>query len=58
MFPSIDNKLGINSVIKLLDERACKDPPTECVFEAHGLCLNRNNSIFNNVNYVQTDGTD
>ena len=34
MFPSIDNKMGVNSVIKLLDERVCKDPPTKCVIEA------------------------
>ena len=57
MFPVIDNKMGINSAIKLLDERACKSPPTQCVIEAHELCSNFNNSIFNNTNYIQTDGT-
>ena len=57
MFPVIDNKMGINSAIKLLDERACKSPPTQCVIEAHELCSNCNNSIFNNTNYIQTDGT-
>ena len=34
MFPSIESKMGINSVKKFLDERACKDPPTQCVIEA------------------------
>ena len=55
MFPSIDNKLDINSVIKLLNKRGCKNPPTQCVNEALELCLNCNNSIFNNTSYIQTD---
>ena len=57
MFPSIDNKMGIDSVIKILNKRRCKNPPTQCVIEALELCLNFNNSIFNNTNYIQTDGT-
>ena len=57
MFPSIDNKMVINSVKKFLDERACKDPPTQCVIEAFELCLSCNNSVFNNTNYIQTDDT-
>ena len=28
MSPSIDNKMGINSVIKLLNKRGCRNPPT------------------------------
>ena len=55
MFPSIDNEMGINSVIKLLNKRVCKDPTKQCVVEALELCLNCNNSIFNNTNYIQTD---
>ena len=35
----------------------CKDPPTQCVIEALELCLCCNNSVFNNTNYIQTDGT-
>ena len=54
MSPSIDNKMGINSVIKLLDKRASKDPPTQCIIKALQLCLNCNNSIFSNTNYIQT----
>ena len=57
MFPSIDNKMGINSVKKNLNERACKDPPTQCVIEALELCLSCNLSVFNNTNYIQTNGT-
>ena len=57
MLPSIDNKIGINSVIKFLGKRACKNPPTLCIIEALELCLNCNNSIFNNTNYIQTDST-
>ena len=53
MFPSIDNEMGINSVIKLLNKRVCKDPTKQCVVEALELCLNCNNSIFNNTNYIQ-----
>ena len=57
MFPSIDNKMGINSVKKFSDERACKDPPTQCVIEALELGLSYHNSVFKNNNYIQTDGT-
>ena len=52
---SIDNKIGINSVIKFLSKRACKKSPTLCIIEALELCLNCNNSIFNNTNYIRTD---
>ena len=48
MFPSIDNNLGTASVRKYLDERECKDLPTDCVIEALELCLSCNNSVFNN----------
>ena len=56
MLHSIDNKMGINSVKKFLDERACKEPPTQCVIEVPELCLSSNNSVFNNANYIQTNG--
>ena len=55
MLRTIDNKIGINSVIKFLSKRACKKPPTLYIIEALELCLNCNNSIFNNTNYIQTD---
>ena len=44
-------------MIKLFNKRACEDAPTQCIIEAFELCLNCNNSIFNNTNYIQTDGT-
>ena len=34
----------------------CKVPPTQCIIEALELCLSCNNSVFNNTNYIQTDG--
>ena len=49
--------MGINFVIKFLDERSCKDPLTQCVVEALELCLSCNKSVFNNTNYMQTDVT-
>ena len=57
MFPSIDNNMGMASVRKYLDERECKDLPTDYVIETLELCLNGNNSVFKNSNYLQTDGT-
>ena len=57
MFPTIDNKMKIASVRKYYDEKECKDLPTDCVIEALGLCLSCNNSVFNNTNYLQTNGT-
>ena len=56
-FASIDNNMGIASVRKYLDEKECKDLPTDCVIEALELCLSCNNSVFNTTNYLQTDGT-
>ena len=49
--------MWINSVVKLLDDRAWKDLPTKCVTEAFDLCLNCNSSVFNNTNYIETDST-
>ena len=57
MFPSIDSKSGLKSVHDLLELHDSKFPPTNCVIEARELCLSCNNSIFNNTNYLQTDGT-
>ena len=34
MFPSIDNKMRIDSVIKLLNKRTCQNFPTQWVIEA------------------------
>ena len=56
MFLSIDSKIGINFVKRFLDERACKDPPTQCVTEGLELCLSCNHSVFNKTYYIKTDG--
>ena len=42
MFPSIDNIMGIKSVIRFLDHRVCKESPTQQVTEALELCLTVN----------------
>ena len=52
-----NNEMGIDSAIKFLNKSRCKNPPTQCVIEALELCLNCNNSIFNNTKYIQADGT-
>ena len=57
MFPSIDNKSGLKSVHDILELRDSKFPPTSCVIEALELCSSCDNSVFNNTNYLQTDGT-
>ena len=57
MFPNIGNNLGLYSVKKYLDLCSKNIPPTNCLLEALELCLSCNNSIFNNENYLQTDGT-
>ena len=57
MFPNIDNNLGLSSVKKYLDLCSKNIPLTNCLLEALELCLICNNSIFNNENYFQIDGT-
>ena len=57
MFPSIDNESGIKAVKEMLNVRENKNPPTECILEALRLCLGCNNSVFNDKNFLQTDGT-
>ena len=56
MFPSIDNNMGIASVRKYLDEWECRDLSAGCVIEALELRLSCNNSAFDNINYLQTNG--
>ena len=57
MSPGIDNNMGIASVRKYLDEKECKDIPTDCVIEVLELPLSCNNSVFNDTIYLQTYGT-
>ena len=57
MFPNINNEFGINYVKQILEERETKTPPTQCIIEALTICLECNNSIFNNKYFLQVDGT-
>ena len=54
---SIDNESSIKAVERVLNDRESKNPPTECVLEALRLCLECNNSVFNDKTFIQTDGT-
>ena len=47
----------VKTVKKLFSERESNNPPTEYIFEALRLCLKCNNSVFNDKNFIQTDGT-
>ena len=57
MFSSIDNNFRLKTVFEILESLINKFPPTQSVIEALEHCLTCNNSIFNNKNYLQTDGT-
>ena len=57
IFPSIDNICGLKSVKKVLESRSNQFHPSNCIIEALQLCLESNNSIFNNRHYLQSDGT-
>ena len=57
MFPNIDNKSGLDAVKSVLLKRSTNTPPIECILESLELCLTCNNSIFNNRNFLQIDGT-
>ena len=47
----------IESVTNILLSRNNSAPPAEHIIEALELCLNCNNSIFNDQHYLQVDGT-
>ena len=57
MFPSIDNKSGLQAVKNALEDREEQFPPTLCITEALKLCLKCNNFIFNKRHFLQNDGT-
>ena len=57
MFLYIDNKLGLKTVFKILKSHVNKFPSIQSVIEALELCLTCNNSIFDNKNHLQTNGT-
>ena len=57
MFPNIDNKSDLDAVKSVLLKRSTNTPPVECISEGLGLCLTCSNSIFNNRDFLQVDGT-
>ena len=57
MFSTIDNESHIKAVKEMLNVGENKNPPTECILEAFRLCLECNNSVFNDKKFLQTDGT-
>ena len=57
MFPFIDNKLGIKTVKKELNNGKSKNLPTESVLDTSRLCLDWNNSVFHDNRFIQTGGT-
>ena len=57
MFPNIDNKSGLDALKSVLLRRPTNTRPVKCILEGLELCLTCNNSIFNNRNFLQTDGT-
>ena len=57
MFPNIDNKSDLDAVKSILLNRSANTPPVECTLKGLKPFLTCNNSIFNNRNWLQTDGT-
>ena len=57
IFPNIDNNLGLSSVKTLLELCSKNIPPTNCLLESLELCLTCTNSIFNNENWLQIEGS-
>lgn len=58
MFPSIDNKIGVERVRKKLLQFSEKfDVPVECIVEALEICLYKNCSTYQGQYWLQTDGT-
>ena len=57
MFPNIDNVLEINAIKEALNSRATNFPSTECILEAVRICLEHNNSRFQDENFLQIHGT-
>ena len=57
MFPNIDNYLGIAAITAALNSRVNKFPSTDCIVEAVQVCLEHNNSQFQEENYLLIHGT-
>ena len=57
MYPSIDNKRGVEVIRNLLNSRTTLKPSTDCVIEALEIWLTCNNSEFAKQNFLQSNGT-
>ena len=57
MFPNIDNERGLKTLQTAYNKRIVQKPSTQCLMEALEICLYNNNSVFNNTNLLQTNGT-
>ena len=57
MYPSIDNKRGVEVIRNLLNSRTTLKPSTDCVIEALEICLTCNNSKFAKQNLLQSNDT-
>ena len=57
IFRSVDNISGLKAVKSILDSRQDQFPPTASIIGAVKLCLECNNSIFNDKHFLQSDGT-
>ena len=56
MYPSIDNKVGLDACKAALDCREKLSLSTDCLLEAIKITLECNNSTFNNKHYCQNRG--
>ena len=57
MFPSIGNISGLEGVSEILSNKESDFPSAECILEALTICLECNNSVFDNAFYLQENGT-
>ena len=57
MFPSIENKRGVDAVKHTLDSQTSITPSTKCITEGLEIRLTNNNSIFAGQNFIQPNGT-
>ena len=53
MILSIDNVSGLEAVSKMLSNREFDFPPAECILEALTICVECNNSVFDNGFYLR-----
>ena len=55
MFLGINNIPRLKAAKKILDATQDQFPPTDCIIEVLKMCLECNNSIFNNKHFLQNE---